>query len=114
MESTDATEFPFIKELPKGEAKKTLGVWDLIDSYAENFKTDGILLPVSIAAQALHVSRSRVHQFIQDGRLKARQINGLMLVTQTSLLECADIARKSGRPFKTGAIEATLKYAAEK
>jgi hypothetical protein len=114
MDAIDATEFPFVEQLPKREVKKVCGVWDLIKSYRDNYATDGILLPVSISAQALNVSKQRVHQLVETGRLKIRYINGSAFITENSLLECAETARKIGRPFKTGATVATLKFANKK
>jgi hypothetical protein len=76
-------------------------------------KTDGNLIPLTLAAKCLDLSRSRVDDLVRDGRLKRVDIDGHVFLTENSIVECAKIERKNGRPPKNLDRGATIKGAWE-
>lgn len=100
-------QFPFVSELPKREKRKVENVWDRLAQMREAVDAHGMLIPPVMVASLLNVSRQRVHQFTQDGRLKMVQVNGQPMITEDSVVELAKAERKAGRPFKVN--EPTVK-----
>lgn len=64
-------------------------------------KGDEEYLSVSEVAQALEITRQRVLQLIDAGRLEARKIGNSYIIAKTSLQALED--RKPGRPPKATA-----------
>lgn len=105
MFEATATEFPFVQEMPKRERPAFLKVWDAFKEYARVSEAEGSLVPIPFAAKVLDVSRQRVYELIEDGRLKVLRVNGHTFVTGNSVVAYADTERKAGRPLKV-ALEA--------
>lgn len=100
MFDAQVAEFPFVAGLPKGQKGKLARAWDLVNEIREIEKTNGQLIPLMLAAACLNVSRSRIDDFVNDGRLTRKEIQGHVFITEKSLIECAAFERKSGRPSK--------------
>jgi excisionase family DNA binding protein len=94
------SEFPFVAEMPKRQQGFLRTMWEVLGELSELQKTVGGCFPISLAADALGVSRSRVHQLIQDGRLEAHRMGSQLFVTHVSLIEFAKVERLTGRPSK--------------
>jgi len=93
-------EFPFVEALPKREKSKLAKVWDMVNHLKEAQARQGTLLPLTLAAKALDLSRTRVEQVVADGRLKRVEVDGHVFLTLDSVIEFASTERKNGRPLK--------------
>ncbi|MBU6402961.1 MAG: hypothetical protein KGS61_21785, partial [Verrucomicrobia bacterium] len=99
------SEFPFMAALPKREKCKIRSYIDLWREMDRLTKEKGALLPAPLCWRILHVSRQRLMQFIQEGRLEAYNIEGYWFIPDRAFTEFVMTARKTGRPFNTqGAI----------
>jgi len=92
-------EFPFVEQLPKRQKTKLVQVWELVQQMSEVIKTEGALLPPMLVAKALDLSRTRIDELCQDGRLKRMTIDGHVFITENSLVAFAKEERKNGRPL---------------
>lgn len=115
----EVLEMPFVAELPKREKSKLAKVWDAFDEIARITETEGVLIPQSLAAKLLDVCRQRVFELVEEGRLKAYEVNGVRFVTENSVVAYAKSERKAGRPLgrvldsKKGAIATAAKASLE-
>jgi len=100
MFEAEALEFPFTAAMPKREKSKLAKCWELLQRMKAISATEGDLVPVMMCAKLLGISRSRVDQFVQDGRLKRYDIDGHVFLTENSIVEFAKSERKNGRPVK--------------
>lgn len=101
-------EFGFVASLPKRERSK-LG--KMIDRYRE-FKAlanGRMLLPLPAAAALCSVSRQRLLQLVESGRLEMVAFEGHNYIPEDSLFAWANGDRKPGRPAYSG--DLTLKEA---
>lgn len=101
MFEAQALEFPFTAAMPKREKSKLAKCWELLQRMKAISATEGDLVPLMMAAKLLGLSRSRVDDLVRDGRLKRYEIDGHVFLTENSIVECAKIERKNGRPLKT-------------
>jgi hypothetical protein len=93
-------EFPFVEGMPKREKSKVAKIWELFAFMKSVSQTEGELVPLTMACKLLDVSRSRIDQFVQDGRLKRVEFDGHVFITENSLVELAKVERVNGRPAK--------------
>jgi len=91
-------DFPFVSDLPKREQKKVSSVWDELEIIASLVKENGPPVPHSMCALALGVSKQRIYQLVESGRLKTMEYGGQKHVSRNSLYEFATQERKAGRP----------------
>jgi len=105
MFEAEALEFPFTADMPKREKSKLVKCWELLQRMKAVSATEGSLVPLMMGAKLLGLSRSRVDDVVRDGRLKRVEIDGHVFLTENSIVEFAQVERKSGRPPK---IPATL------
>jgi excisionase family DNA binding protein len=113
-----ANEFPFVQGLAKREKGKLLRAWDLFEELSRVVEQEGMLMPQAFAASALGVSRQRVYQLVEAGKLKAVMVGSERFVTGNSVVDFAKSERKTGRPVKLideaaakGTVRACLNYA---
>jgi len=92
-------DFPFVSELPKREQKKVKTFWEELDEIAELIEEKGMPVPIPMCAYALGVSRVRIHQLIEMGRLETMIYGGKTHVTKRSLYAFAQLNRPVGRPL---------------
>jgi len=100
MFEAEALEFPFTASMPKREKSKLVRCWELLQRMKAISATEGDLVPLMMGAKLLGISRSRVDDLVRDGRLKRYDIDGHVFLTENSIVECAKIERKNGRPLK--------------
>lgn len=100
MEDVAGVEFPFVQSLPKREKSKLAKVWDLFNEARRISQEKGLLVPATLAATLCDVSRNRIYELMQDGRLDRIELNGHVFVTEQSLVAWAATERKAGRPVK--------------
>lgn len=93
-------EFAWMRDLPKREKSKVAKAVDLVKEFTELQRQHGALVPASMVASVLNLSRERVRQFIDDGRLPAVNFRGSWYVGEDDLKEFAKQERKTGRPPK--------------
>jgi hypothetical protein len=99
MYQASITEFPFVHEMPKREKSKLAKLWDHLAAVRAIVAEKGTVLPQHMVADLLDISRARVGQLVDDGRLEAVQIHGIRYVTADSVEACAKIERRiTGRP----------------
>jgi len=118
MFEAEALEFPFTAAMPKREKSRLVKVWELLGRMKQISETEGDLVPLMMGAKLLGLSRSRVDDLVRDGRLKRYEIDGHVFLTENSIVECAKVERKHGRPFKIPATnselwKASMEYARE-
>ncbi len=100
MLEADYAEFPFVEALPRREKSKVAKLWDLVQEIRAVSAESGPLIPSTLAAKCLGVSRQRVDDYLADGRLQEFRVDGHVFITGNSLVELAKTERKAGRPFK--------------
>ena len=100
MYEATVNDFPFVADLAKAERKEVRSVWSELDRIADAVELHGVVLPQTFVADLLSVSRTRVAQLIDTGRLDAVEISGRRFVTEKSLRRWASSIHKNGRPFK--------------
>jgi hypothetical protein len=98
MFEAEATEFPFVAELPKREKSKFSQVMEQIKALTAAQEKHGSLIPQTMAAALLQVSQQRVNQICQDGRLVVVDVGSQRLITEESLVAFCKLERKAGRP----------------
>lgn len=91
-------EFPFVSELPKREKSRLQQFWDRFKEIKALAEQKGIMVPPFVAAELLGISRQRVHELMQDGRLERVEWRGQVFITEHDLVEYASAERKAGRP----------------
>jgi hypothetical protein len=106
MFQADATEFPFVAALPKREKSKLTKAWENFQELGRIAEREGMLIPQSMAAALLDMSRQRVNVLVNEGRLRVVQVNGQSYVAGNSVRDYAQAEHKSGRPVQIpGTIE---------
>jgi hypothetical protein len=100
MSQALSAEFPFVENLPKREKSKLRKVWEELETLRQVSAEKGQLLPMAFAAKLAGVSRQRIYDLCEAGRLESVQINGHPFVTENSLVEWVKTERKAGRPPK--------------
>lgn len=92
-------EFPFVSELPKREKSRLQLFWDRFREVQALVERKGTIVPPVVAAELLGISRQRVHELMQGGRLERIEWRGQVFVTEHDLVEFAVAERKAGRPM---------------
>jgi len=100
MAHIKSLEFPFVNGIPKREKSRLGKLWEFFEEVQRVTAQRGTLLPFSFAAELVGVSRQRLHQLAEDGRVDFVEIHGRRLVTQSWVESFARQERKSGRPAK--------------
>jgi len=108
------TEFPFVAEMPKREKSKLAKLWDELSVARDTVEEHGALLPMYLAAELMNVSRQRVDQLLESGKLQGAVVFDKRWVLQSSVEAWAREEHKAGRPLKhletiEGAIKTTRK-----
>jgi len=99
MTEAAALDFPFVQDLPKREKSKLRQWWDEFSEYLELNKAEGGLVPISTAAKALKVSRTRIDQLVEKGELRRVDFDGHLFISVRSIKERAEAERSlGGRP----------------
>lgn len=98
MFEAEATEFPFMAEVPKSEKSKLAKVWDHFKAVSAVVEKKGMLVPQHLAAELLGVSRQRIWVLANEGRLEGIELGGIRYVTEDSVIAFAKLERKAGRP----------------
>lgn len=91
-------EMPFMATLPKREKRAVMDAWGELAEFCEMIKQDGAAIPVTFAARVLNVSRQRVYELINEGRIRTVELGGHVFVVADSLVEWGRTERKAGRP----------------
>ena len=99
MIAMEATfDFPFVETLPKREKTKLATLWDRFQEIRELTEREGPLVPVRMGSELMGVSRQRVDELIERGRLRVHGMNGHRMLFCADIIEYANAERKSGRP----------------
>jgi hypothetical protein len=97
-EAVQDTLFPMPPAmLIDGKGMTAVQRWKL---YLEQSEVQGGLIPQAIVPDVLGLSRQRMYDLIEDGRLKVLQLFGLRFITGPSFEAFVLSERKSGRPVK--------------
>lgn len=107
MHTAELFEFPFVKDLPKlsdlpkREQSKLQKVWNQVAELRAIQEQKGGLFPIRLVCGMLDVSRQRVYELIEAGRLECVDMEGgVRMVTGESVVGFAQTERKAGRPVK--------------
>lgn len=99
MFDASVSEFPFVQALPKAKRSAIGRVWDMLAHLQQVNRQEGGLLPVVVAARALNVTRSRVDQLVEAGKLRRFEVEGHVYISGRSVAEYAyDERKRTGRP----------------
>jgi len=100
MTQIESLEFPFVNALPKREKGRLQKLWDLLDEMQAASQAHGVLVPMVLASDLLGISRQRVHELVEGGRLKVVDVRGRRFLPRDEILAYASQERKAGRPPK--------------
>ncbi len=103
MFKAEVLEFPAFVDLPKREKSKLSTVWDIFYEMSRIVDEKGMLVPQTFAAKVLGISKQRVGQLADAGKLEAIEFNGTRFITENSLVDHAKTERKVGRPYSVKA-----------
>jgi len=106
-------EFPFVEAMPKREKSRLARVWEQFQLVREAVRIHGALIPQSYAKTLLDLSKQRVHQLVNEGKLTSIDLGGVRYVTEKSILAWAEAEHKTGRPVKVPSTKTILKGAWE-
>jgi predicted XRE-type DNA-binding protein len=95
---TEIADFPFVKDLPKREKSKVAKIMDVIQELEAVTKEKGPVIPQALIADVLQISKQRVNDLLNEGRMEFYTINGVRFVFSSSFREFAKQERKPGRP----------------
>ncbi len=97
----DASEFPFVQELPKREKSRRMKLLDVLEQLEERTRHKGPVIPQTLAAEILGISRQRVGQLVEAQRIESCLLNGTRFVFLKSFVQfCQEEKRGPGRPLK--------------
>lgn len=89
MHEAAISEFPFVEALPKREKSKMGKLWEQFEQTRAAMQVHGLLVPQPYVAELLGVSRQRVHQLVNEGRLASVLVGNQRMVTEQSMLAWA-------------------------
>lgn len=98
MSDTLTMPFPFLAEVPKRERSAILDGWAELEEFQEMVRQDGAAIPVTFAARLLDISRQRIYELIDSGRLQKMELAGHVFVNAESLRLWGEAEHKAGRP----------------
>ena len=98
MFEATADEFPFVQDMPKRERSRWEKYRDAMAEFSEVSREEGGLIMVSLAANYLHVSRTRIDQLCDEGALRRYEFGGHVVISVNSLKERAEHERKKPGP----------------
>lgn len=113
MFNAEAIEFPFVKEIPKREKSRMGKLWEHFQEVKSKVAEVGMILPQDLAAELLGVSKQRVCELIELGRLEALVLHGHRWITERSFVALAQSERKAGRPPKVPSTGQLAKFSWE-
>lgn len=93
-------EFSFMADLPVREKSRVVKVWEQFQKLKQIERERGSIVSPGFAAKLLDVSKQRVSQLLQRGRLERVDVDGHPFVTEASIVQYAKEERKGGRPRK--------------
>lgn len=96
---TAAPQFELFPEMLKGLPKREKTRWEQLREMQALTREKGALLPQIMAAEVLDVSKQRVSQLVQDGRLPVHDFFGRKWVCELDLLTFAKGDRSPGRRY---------------
>lgn len=97
VQGETAVELAFMNEVPK-RATAFTRMLDSFQLLRDVIATKGLYIPAGFVKDILGVSKQRVHQLINDGRLETVQLNHMHYVTEKSLLEFITAEKKTRGP----------------
>lgn len=89
-------EFPFVGELPKREKTRRMKLVEAIEQLEARTREKGPVIPQSLAAEILGVSRARICQLVDAGRIESFLLNGTRFLFAKSFLEFCKEDRPTG------------------
>ena len=95
MNDAATTDFPFVAEMPKGEKSRRQ---KLVEEYYafRKLSVEGPPFTFSCAASFLGVSRQRIYQLCESGRLERIEFLGKSFITCDGILAMQAELRKTG------------------
>jgi hypothetical protein len=96
-----ADQFEMFPDMPTvALPKRAKNVWEQLKEMNEMIAKHGQLLPISMAAEMLDLSRQRVYQLIEDGVLRPVEWRGQRWLTENDIRSFVEVERVAGRPWK--------------
>lgn len=98
MHTALAPEFKFVANLPKREKGRVARALDLVKELGDITEREGPLVPLSLAARVLGISRARLQQLVAGERIPFVLVQSHYFITKAALIAFAETERKAGRP----------------
>ena len=103
VEASVNLDFPFVENLPKREKSRLQKFWDAWNQAKAMLAEKGDVMPATLAAKLCDISKQRIFDLMEKGKLERVEINGHVFVTEASLLAWLnEPENKGGRPRKDG------------
>jgi hypothetical protein len=98
MTKTKTIEVPVVGGAPLPEKK--MGMLRFLLSLRRITNEEGGLVPLTMAATVLGMSKQRVHDLVKEGTLRAIEFGGKKWLSGKELESFVQLERKAGRPWK--------------
>jgi hypothetical protein len=101
-EAIEQLEFgsAIVASLPKKERSRYEQMMDRYRKVKAIVEKKGMIIPAQLAAKILCVSRQRLADLYDEGRIERVDLDGHVYVTEDTLVAYAQSERKAGRPSK--------------
>lgn len=106
-------EFSFVASLPESRKTRLEVLKDVFGKIDRATREHGALVPPALVAGVLGVSRQRVMELVEAGRLVRVEIDGHPFITENSVVAHARDERKAGRPVKTRSLAGQIKLSVQ-
>lgn len=101
MYQAAVVEFPFVADLTVRQKGRVAKLWDHLAELRKVVEEKGMVIPQHMAANLLDLSKQRIGQLVDDGRLESIEMHGVRYVTEESVVAFAKEERRNGRPPKS-------------
>ena len=100
MNNTQTLNPASIAEAPRSKPKKSLvSVLRFLNEYRKTLKQEGGLLPFTMAADLIGVSKQRVHELIKEGTFVPVEACGKKWLSANQVEAFIKLHRAAGRPW---------------
>lgn len=100
----NAMDFPFVAELPKREKSRVAKLVDVLEEVGRIQEERGPIIPQTLCAEILGVSRQRISDLVAGGKLESVKIGEHRFVfVESFVARMKAEPNKGGRPRKVGA-----------
>ena len=96
MTDIQASEFPFVKDIPKRDKTRLERFLEVLAVAREK----GPVWSIQVCARVAQISNQRVHELMRNGQIESVEVDGHPLIVESSFLAWLKVDNKGGRPRK--------------